>query len=283
MSEKYELSRRKALGGLATIGLAGAGAGLGTSAYFSDEESFANNELTAGELNLVVDYWTSVDQDGVDTESTTGSGTIDGNSPEFPYQIADVKPGDSGFLVFCPKIVDNPAWLWIGSDGVTDYENGMTEPEMAVDETGPSEIPEEGTNGEGEGELSEAIEVTVSYCEYVGEGDRDDPGNYETIREMDNGDDYTLAELGDDLEDGFLLDGDDEEDDTQPYPASDDEDDQAGPCICVEWEVPTDVGNEIQTDSVEFDVEFYAEQERHNDDPDDPFAEATSTPTPEPE
>jgi len=35
--------------------------------------------------------------------------------------------------------------------------------------------------------------------------------------------------------------------------------------------VPTDVGNEIQTDSVVFDIGFYAEQSRHNADPDNPF------------
>jgi predicted ribosomally synthesized peptide with SipW-like signal peptide len=270
MSEKFELSRRKALGGLATIGLAGAGAGLGTSAYFSDEESFTNNELTAGELDLIVDYWTSVDQGAAtgDTGSTTGSNTINGNPAVAQYQIADVKPGDSGFLVFCPKVVDNPSWLWVGSDGVTDYENGQTEPEMEVDDSG-------GDPGEGNGELSEAIQVTVSYCEYVGDegGDRTDPENYEG-RELNNPDDYTLADLGAELENGFPIDGDDSTEGVQPYPASDDVGDQAGPCLCVEWEVPTDVGNEIQTDSVEFDIEFVSQQSRHNDELDNPFAPA---------
>jgi Ca-activated chloride channel family protein len=53
---KLRLSRRKALAGLGSIGVASAGAGLGTSAYFSDEESFTNNQLTAGELDLKLDY-----------------------------------------------------------------------------------------------------------------------------------------------------------------------------------------------------------------------------------
>jgi predicted ribosomally synthesized peptide with SipW-like signal peptide len=51
-----ELSRRKVLAGLGTIGLASAGAGLGTSAYFSDVETYENNVLTAGALDLVVDW-----------------------------------------------------------------------------------------------------------------------------------------------------------------------------------------------------------------------------------
>lgn len=63
MSNKdgFKLSRRKALAGIGGIGVASAGAGLGTSAYFSDQESFDNNTITAGELDLRIDwqqlYW----------------------------------------------------------------------------------------------------------------------------------------------------------------------------------------------------------------------------------
>ncbi|MFC7166000.1 vWA domain-containing protein [Halospeciosus flavus] len=52
----YNLSRRRLLGGLGAVGLASAGAGLGTSAYFNDTESFDNNTLTAGALDLKVDW-----------------------------------------------------------------------------------------------------------------------------------------------------------------------------------------------------------------------------------
>ncbi len=51
-----ELSRRKILAGLGAIGAAGAGAGLGTSALFSDEETFEGNTITAGTLDLKVDW-----------------------------------------------------------------------------------------------------------------------------------------------------------------------------------------------------------------------------------
>ncbi|SIS17808.1 SipW-dependent-type signal peptide-containing protein [Natronorubrum thiooxidans] len=46
------LSRRKILGGLGAIGVASVGAGLGTAAYFSDQESFDGNTLTAGQLTM---------------------------------------------------------------------------------------------------------------------------------------------------------------------------------------------------------------------------------------
>jgi predicted ribosomally synthesized peptide with SipW-like signal peptide len=52
----YDLSRRRVLAGLGAVGLASAGAGLGTSAFFSDQEDFEGNELTAGTLDVLVDW-----------------------------------------------------------------------------------------------------------------------------------------------------------------------------------------------------------------------------------
>ena len=74
------LSRRKALAALGVVGAAGAGAGYGTSALFSDEESFVNNSLTAGTLGMSVtaeiieanQYW--VDQGVLDDASATADG-----------------------------------------------------------------------------------------------------------------------------------------------------------------------------------------------------------------
>ncbi|WP_418283813.1 SipW-dependent-type signal peptide-containing protein [Halorubrum sp. DTA46] len=50
------LSRRKVLAGLGAVGVASAGAGLGTTAYFSDRESFEGNAITAGQLDLSVTW-----------------------------------------------------------------------------------------------------------------------------------------------------------------------------------------------------------------------------------
>ena len=55
------LSRRKMLAGLGAIGVASAGAGLGTTAYFNDTESFDGNTLTAGQLDLLVDWQQTYD------------------------------------------------------------------------------------------------------------------------------------------------------------------------------------------------------------------------------
>ncbi|PHQ45794.1 hypothetical protein DJ68_10875 [Halorubrum sp. C3] len=55
------LSRRTVLAGLGAVGLASAGAGLGTTAYFNDTESFEGNQLTAGQLDLLVDWQQTYD------------------------------------------------------------------------------------------------------------------------------------------------------------------------------------------------------------------------------
>nr|WP_264474908.1 choice-of-anchor W domain-containing protein [Salinirubrum litoreum] len=54
--QPIELTRRKALAALGTVGVASAGAGLGTTAFFSDREDFEGNSLTAGSLDLKVDF-----------------------------------------------------------------------------------------------------------------------------------------------------------------------------------------------------------------------------------
>mgnify|MGYP006282312873 CR=1 FL=1 len=50
------LSRRKVLAGLGAVGVASAGAGLGTTAYFNDTETFEDNTLTAGQFDLLLDW-----------------------------------------------------------------------------------------------------------------------------------------------------------------------------------------------------------------------------------
>ncbi|WP_144800038.1 vWA domain-containing protein [Halorubrum depositum] len=67
------------------------------------------------------------------------------------------------------------------------------------------------------------------------------------------------------LSEGFALDGNRQDEDRQPYPGA------TTQCIGFEWTLPADVGNEIQTDSVGFDIAVYAEQSRHNDNPDVSF------------
>lgn len=230
---KIELTRRKALLGLGTIGLAGAGAGVGTSALFSDEESFNNNTIQAGELDLYVSASstysgpseTNLSQD---VELTDGS-----NLPMAFYELTDVKPGDSGTAEICFSSVDNPAWIWTQGVVTANDENGQTEPEQAVDTT----------TGAGAGELAGTLESSLV---------------------VDAGNDGSTTEVFGDLFSGHfspwqLLDGDGGD---GQFTASD----SAGEdhCITLDWELPKEVGNEVQSDTLTFGIALYAEQYRNN-------------------
>ncbi|SMO82381.1 vWA domain-containing protein [Halorubrum cibi] len=81
-------------------------------------------------------------------------------------------------------------------------------------------------------------------------------------------DDYVV----DGIAGGYPLDSDRNREGRQCYPNSDTR------CIALEWHLPYEVGNEIQGDSVVFDLDFYAEQCRHNDGTYNPFADETISP-----
>ncbi|PHQ39928.1 hypothetical protein DJ69_03540 [Halorubrum persicum] len=83
----------------------------------------------------------------------------------------------------------------------------------------------------------------------------------------------TMTDVFAELAEGVALDGNRQEEGRQPYPGA------TTQCIGFEWTLPAEVGNEIQTDSVSFDLAVYAEQSRHNDDPQVAFngTEANST------
>ncbi|QKY21036.1 hypothetical protein B4589_011855 [Halolamina sp. CBA1230] len=263
-NNRYRLSRRTVLAGLGGAGIASASAGLGTSAYLNDTESFEDNTITAGTLDLLVGYYSYWDQ------GMAGSGSVQGSkdgSGTVSAELGDVKPGDSGLLAFCPVVETNPAYLWLCGEITENSENGYTEPEPETSENGDVNDP---GDPEGAGELAESISVTVNYCDVGEVGDSFDPEDVSTLAEVWSG---SLADLMSSTQNGVPLDGDGE-------PASDGGFDVPGeqacfagtgaaeasnPCLCLDWEVPTSVGNEIQGDSLEFDLAFHAEQCRNND------------------
>jgi len=102
MDDQFDISRRKALAALGTIGVASAGAGLGTSAYFSDQETFDNNSLVAGTLDVGVAY-TAHYSNWSDDEDDDLAGDI--RMPAGQVGTADeLGPGEVGLPA-------NDAWL----------------------------------------------------------------------------------------------------------------------------------------------------------------------------
>jgi predicted ribosomally synthesized peptide with SipW-like signal peptide len=272
MSDKdtLGLSRRRVLGGLGAIGVASAGAGLGTSAYFSDTESFTGNMMTAGELDLAVDYVVHEDQgsageytinsftDQVNGDPAGEDLTLNGDGTAMSQQLDDVKPGDSGYSYFCFTIDDNPAYMWACGELTASNEHGYTEPE-----------PEDNN---GEGELEEAIEVEVTYCTLNDQGEHQSGGD--TIFTG------TLDELLVELQSGLMLDGTGDGSATPgnqtPFEGTGGSPDDNS-CVCIDWVLPTSVENEIQGDSLEFDLSFHAVQSRHNDGSENPCVDSTFT------
>jgi predicted ribosomally synthesized peptide with SipW-like signal peptide len=80
--KRLELTRRKILASVGAAGVAGAAAGMGTSALFSDEESFTNNSITAGTLDLKVG-WEEHYFDGVNRLDFSGNSDISASDVEY--------------------------------------------------------------------------------------------------------------------------------------------------------------------------------------------------------
>lgn len=243
--EKFELSRRKALLGLGTIGVASAGAGLGTSAYFSDQEEFTDNTITAGEFGLTVEQEIrGIDQDGIgDDEMTFDNNEEGGVWATDTIVIEDAKPGDE--YEFCWEITvrDNPGYVAIAGDS-TDQDGAE------AGNVDASELWDIDSNDD----LSTLGAETMVDSVTLSDGS-------EVSYEYD-----TLGDLLDDLDDGVLLDDDGEAIVFEPGTTW---------TLCVELRIPTDVGNELQGAHLEWNKTFYAEQQRHND-PEDVKAEAAS-------
>ncbi|WP_157969541.1 SipW-dependent-type signal peptide-containing protein [Haloplanus rubicundus] len=108
--ERFDISRRKALAALGTIGVASAGAGLGTSAYFSDQETFENNQLTAGTLDMGVSYsahysdWSDDEGEGVDVNMWDGPANTTGTANDLTDGYTGLPANDAWLIE-----VDDPA------------------------------------------------------------------------------------------------------------------------------------------------------------------------------
>ncbi|MFB6102285.1 MAG: VWA domain-containing protein [Haloplanus sp.] len=139
--DDFELSRRKALAALGTIGVASAGAGLGTSAYFSDQETFENNRLVAGELDLKMDWEEHYSDWSADEDENPEDGSLDirmeapenpANYTRYPAGVTDATEGLQSVWVAngdVPQFQDNTsieAFPDDDNDGVASYGSLVT-------------------------------------------------------------------------------------------------------------------------------------------------------------
>ena len=266
----YSLSRRKMVAGLGVVGLASAGAGVGTSAFFSDEESFENNTLTAGTLDMSVtanvvaadDYWTG--QGALDLSETADGDVVSG------IQVDDVKPGDWAVICFDIEVGDNPGYVQVRTEEFVEAGGVNPEPEQDVegDTANDADLGEfllttvwqnyDETSGDKTG-LSTldpvfnnaSDDLNISYGSPDVDGVVDGVTHYTNAREANGV-----------LENGYLI-----KDDNGDLLPINDQANEGVYSFCLLLEIPFQVGNVIQGDSISFDLVFETEQVRHNEDP----------------
>ncbi|SIS17817.1 SipW-dependent-type signal peptide-containing protein [Natronorubrum thiooxidans] len=230
------LSRRRVLGGIGAIGIASAGAGLGTTAYFSDQETFSDNTITAGSFSLEVKQSVQhLDQDGMGPDQAAyenGAGE-DGIWVQSPIDIEDAKPGDEYKFCWDITVGDNPGYVVVVGD--SDEQNGVDAENVNLDDLW--DIDDEADLST----LGESATATLTT----------------TVDGVEHEQAYgSLADLLASLESGIIVSDDEGAVTFQPGETV---------TVCLDVTIPTDVGNEIQGATLTSSMTFYAEQARHND------------------
>jgi predicted ribosomally synthesized peptide with SipW-like signal peptide len=166
MTKDFNISRRKTLAALGTIGVASAGAGLGTSAYFSDQETFENNQLTAGTLDLKVDWeehysdWSADEGEGLDI-------TMD--APNDPENYTAFPPGVGAFDGDSDNdFINGDPLLYVHNEDVSQF----------MDNTSVEAYPD---TGAGDGTADDGVQDPIpdsatGACEYLADVGNDDDG-----------------------------------------------------------------------------------------------------------
>ena len=280
------LSRRRMLAGLGAVGVASAGAGLGTTAYFSDSESFENNTLMAGQFELHVAQSTHlVDQDGIGPDEGTFDEMVATAHAEDEtievlddfLDITDAKPGDVYRYCWDICVKHNPGYVQIT----------LTSEESTGNENDVGHVDASGL-------LSDYMRAVVTIDDQRDDGVFSDNPQAVTAGQQNVVFEGALGELVDQFSNGELVhainDGETVEYCHLPCETSvadaEISPDPGGVRICVLLYLPESTdpdprldflfgpiaeedvpGNAVQGASFEADIAFEAEQCRHNDSP----------------
>jgi len=103
------------------------------------------------------------------------------NGDQIPvFTLDDVKPGDCGEVTISLHICDNPSWVWMNGELTANDENTVSEPEAGADGEGNALGDDSDGPISGEGELADAIDVTVWYdenCNNILDADAEEAGD----------------------------------------------------------------------------------------------------------
>ncbi|WP_255150864.1 hypothetical protein [Halorarius halobius] len=180
-------------------------------------------------------------------------------------ELTDVKPGDFGEVTFSVHLFDNPGYLWLDGRVLENAENAVTEPERKD----PDEDDAVGVGTAWSGELLDEIRAVVWHDDGDNVVDEtewvysphapDSESSIQLSREQAEIARGSLREVLERLVVGVPLDADPTTADRECFWKS------TTRYLGFAWWLPVDHANEIQTDSVAFDLGFYTEQCRHND------------------
>lgn len=209
------MNRRKIIISTLIIAAVGTGAYYGTTALFTDTEETTDSTFTVGTLDMDVDGNNGQEFEKFTITDIGADGTVSGGKTWTINNVGSLP----GKLSFSLADLDN-------------LENGCNEPEL-----NDSDDTTCGDTGSGEGELGDAMTVTV----LLDDGDGDETivtsnlanasvGEYATQWNSNAGD--VIIPAGDSV------------------------------TVTMNWETdPASYGNEIQSDSLTFDVAFTLEQQ----------------------
>jgi len=232
-----------------------------TTAFFSDTETSTGNTFTAGSIDLKVDSTCHYDNMicnenhiwanesgktstypellGLPCSCTWGEKDLTG---EAFFNFRDVKPGDIGENTISLHADNNSAWLCAEITNLVDKDNGCNEPEAGTPDTTCADLTT------GEGELAENLYFTIWEDNSVN-------GKCDNVRQ--DGEKILVNNQPASNGNWALYDSTTQ---TGAMPG-----DQTV-CLGVAWNIPSGVGNIVQTDSLAGDVKFSIVQSRNNSD-----------------
>lgn len=191
-------------------------------------------------------------------DPTTDPAYVD-DAPGAVVSLGNVLPGDSGTLVVGLQAIDADLDVWFRPRLTADAENGQTEPELL----------DEGFDSTGQGELGSATNVLcwLDNSSIFGACDGHVDPFERRLRSVDGVEaDGTFVSVADAFTEGVRLPFDGGENCPDALPAG------GNRCVGLHWELPSDVANVVQSDSLEFALEFVAVS---CGDDTNPFAEAS--------
>jgi len=243
---------KKIIVSLSVIGIVSVMAIGATVAYFGDTETSTGNTLTAGSIDLKIDF---------QCEDSHCDWTLRDVNGRVFFDECDIKPGDSEEVTLSWHVYDNNAWGRISLADVIDYENTCSNPESKAGDLTC------GDPGEGDGELSDYLKFEI----WLDEGATSDwqcpDGNNGPCPEDElegdnvfNGVEVMLADVtADELLDGVEL--------TEPTGALLELQGSTTYYLGLRWYLPSVTGNIVQTDSLLANIVMEVVQSRNNPNP----------------